>query len=187
MQPILQIRQTPALLGMDTEPGQYSIRQPKADLEITTHQGEAEIYQYAPELTVDQSRAREAFTGGNFITMNQRIYSGIQQIFLQNIASRVDQGNQLAQFYKPGHSIANIIGSDWQGRPFPEFRGPASMKNVDIRFEQRAPEFNIQQTKVDVQVQVNKPEIEYNRGRLNIYMRQYSSVEFIPPEVDLQW
>ena len=83
MRPVLQIHQTPGLIGLDIQPGQFSIRQPKADLQIETTQGRWEIHQYQPELSIDQSRAWVAYHGGNSLEMNTRIYSGIQQIFLQ--------------------------------------------------------------------------------------------------------
>ncbi|GIP21758.1 DUF6470 family protein [Paenibacillus sp. J22TS3] len=181
---ILQIRQTPGLIGIDADPGTYSISQPKADLRIQTRQGEWEIHQYQPKLFVDQSRAQAAYNGGNFLEMNQRIYSGIQQLYLQGIANRVEQGNRMAEFFKPGNTIADVYGQDWKPASFPEFRGPASMDNVDVRIETTPPSIEYHKGGVDIQVEVHKPEIEYTRGKLDIYMQQYPSVQYIPPEID---
>ncbi|WP_144407045.1 DUF6470 family protein [Paenibacillus sp. IHBB 10380] len=182
---ILQIRQTPAILGIDADLGQYSIRQPKAELQMNTQPSELTIRQYTPELTIDQSRAFEAYNGGNFLEINKKIYSGIQQLFLQAIASRVEMGNQMAEIHKPGHTIAEIWGSDWKSDPFPEFRGPASMDNVDIHIETRAPDISFRSAESQLNVVVNRPEIEYTRGKLDIYMQQYASIQFIPPEIDV--
>ncbi|MEC0241416.1 DUF6470 family protein [Paenibacillus dokdonensis] len=184
MQPILQIRQTPALIGIDADLGQYSIRQPKADVSMTTTPSELEIHQYQPELHVDQTMARSAFTGGNFIDMNARIYSGIQDLYLQGIARRVEEGNRAAAIHIPGNTIADIYGEDWQPVPFPEFRTPASMDNVDIRIDTRPPDIQFRKATTDMQVEVRRPEIEYTRGKLDIYMKQYASVQYIPPELD---
>jgi len=184
MQPILQIRQTPALIGIDADPGQYSIRQPKADVKMTTTPFELEIHQYKPELNLDQTMARSAFTGGNFIDMNARIYSGIQDLYLQGIARRVEEGNRAAAIHIAGNTIADIYGEDWQPVPFPEFRTPASMDNVDIRIDTRPPDIQFHKATTDMQVEVRRPEIEYTRGKLDIYMKQYASVQYIPPELD---
>ncbi|MGN7359304.1 DUF6470 family protein [Paenibacillus sp. SAF-054] len=186
MQPILQIRQTPALIGIDSDLGQYSIRQPKADVKMITTPSELEIHQYQPELNVDQTRARSAFTGGNFIDMNARIYSGIQELYLQGIARRVEEGNRAAAIHIQGNTIASIYGEDWQPVPFPEFRTPASMDNVDVRIDTRPPDIRFREASIDIQVEVRRPEIEYNRGKLDIYMRQYASVQYIPPELDVK-
>lgn len=185
--PMLQIRQTYGMIGIDADLGQFSIRQPKAELHINTEPGQLEIHQYRPVVHVDQSRAFAAYNGGNFLEMNQRIYSGIQQIYLQALATRVEEGNRAAAIHIPGNTIANIYGEDWQPIPFPEIRGEASMDNVDIRIDTTPPDIQVSQTYVDVQTEVHKPEISYTRGKLDIYMQQYPSVKFIPPELDITW
>lgn len=186
VQPILQIRQTRAQIGIDADLGQYSIRQPKADVTMNTTPSELEIHQYKPELHVDQSKAFSAFTGGNFIDMNSRIYSGFQQLYLQGIARRVEEGNRAAAIHIASNTIANIYGEDWQPVPFPETRTPASSDNVDIQIDTRPPDIEFRKAHTDIQVQVNRPEIEYTRGKLDIYMKQYASVQYIPPEIDTQ-
>ncbi|NUU74810.1 DUF6470 family protein [Paenibacillus xylanilyticus] len=183
--PVVQIRTTPSILNIDADPGQYSIRQPKADVQLNTKPAKLTVESHPIELHVDQSRAFSAYTGGNMIDMNARIYSGIQQQFLQNIASRVQQGNELAAIHKPGNTIANIIGSDWQPQPFPETRTPASFDNVDTRVITRPPDISYEPAVSEMNVIVNKPEIEYQRGKLDIYVKQYSSVQYTPPAIDM--
>ncbi|WP_163882664.1 DUF6470 family protein [Paenibacillus favisporus] len=184
IQPILQIRQTPALIGIDADLGQFSIRQPKADLQLHSRPARLEIHQYPPDIQIDQSRAFAAYTGGSDLEMAKRLYSSVQQIFLQGIAKRVEDGQRMAEFFKPGNSISHIVGEADKGPSFGEFRGPASSDNVDIHIETHKPDIQIQQGGVDVEVNVNKPVIEYTRGKLDIYMKQYNSVQFIPPAVD---
>lgn len=186
LQPILQIRQTPAMLGIDADPGTFSITQPKAEISVTTTPCELTVQSTRPELTIDQSRAWEAYNGGKMLDMNKRIYSGIQQLYLQGIARKVEQGNRMAQFFKPGNTIAEVYGSDTEPQSFPETRGPASYANVEIHFETRAPQIEFRASKVDIRVDRRNPEIEYTRGKLNIYMQQYASVQFIPPELNVQ-
>ncbi|MEK4046391.1 DUF6470 family protein [Paenibacillus sp. FSL H8-0048] len=186
MQSILQIRQTPARIGIDADLGSFSITQPKADVSITTTPGELSVQSTPPELIIDQTRARAAYNGGSVLDMNRRIYSGIQQLYLQAIARRVEQGTRMAEFFKPGNSIAEIYGTDTEPNSFPEPCGPASYDNVDLRYEARAPEINFRPATVDIQVERHRPETEYTRGKLDIYMQQYASVQFIPPELNVQ-
>lgn len=186
LQPILQIRQTPALIGIDADLGKFSITQHKAEVNITTTQGELSVHSSRPELTIDQSRARAAYNGGSVLDMNKRIYSGIQQLYLQAIARRVEQGTRMAEFFKPGNSIAEVYGTDTEPNSFPEPCGTASYDNVDIHIETRAPEINYRPAQVDIQVNRYDPEIEYIRGKLDIYMQQYASLQFSPPELNIQ-
>ena len=183
--PVVQIRTAPTLLSIDADPGQYSIRQPKADVQLNTRPSKLTVESHPMRLSVDQSKAFSALTGGNMIDMNARIYSGIQQIFLQNMAERVEQGNQLAAIHKQGNTIANIIGSDWQARPFPETRTPASSGNVDTRVYTQAPDISFTPAVSEMRVNVKKPEIEYQRGKLDIYVKQYASIQYTPPAIDI--
>ncbi|WP_238651128.1 DUF6470 family protein [Paenibacillus piscarius] len=186
MQPILQIRQTPARIGIDADMGSFSITQPKAEVRITTTPGELTVQSTPPELTIDQTRARAAYNGGSVLDMNRRIYSGIQQLYLQAIARRVEQGTRMAEFFKPGNSIAEIVGTDTESNSFPEPCGPASYDNVDLQYTATPPEINFRPATVDVEIERHRPETEYTRGKLDIYMQQYASIQFIPPELNVQ-
>ncbi|NMO96616.1 DUF6470 family protein [Paenibacillus lemnae] len=183
-QPILQIRQTPGRIHIDADPGTFSIRQPKADISQRTEPAQWSIRYFRPEMRIDQSKAFAAYHGGNMIDMNSMIYSGIEQIFLQAIARRVEQGNRMAEFFKPGNTIAEVYGSDTKANSFPEFRGPASMDNVDITIQTRPPEISFQPAEVNLQVETHRPEIQYTRGKLDIYMKQYPAVQYTPPDLD---
>lgn len=183
--PQLQIRQTPAVLAMDADLGQYSIRQPKAELQQTTKPAKLTVESYQPELHVDQSRAFSAYTGGSIVELNGRLIDGYKQNFMQSLASRAELGNRLVAINEKGSNpIADIYAADTHGNPIPEYRGPASMDNVDVRFDVRPPSINFEPAEVDVEVRVNKPEIEYTRGKLEFYMQQYNKVEYIPPALD---
>ncbi|WP_410512609.1 DUF6470 family protein [Paenibacillus sp. BR2-3] len=186
MQPIVQIRQMPALIGLDTTSGSLSIIQPKADMQITTTQGEWSIYQSAPEMTIDQSQARAAYTGGPYSEMSQRIYSGIEQLWLQGIAKRMEQGERMANFFKPGNSIAEVYGEDWQPISYPETRAPASIDNVHIDVRVVPVQMEYRKGEVNIQVEAHKPEISFTQASVDIYLRQRPSLTFIPPGIDIQ-
>ncbi|WP_433708957.1 DUF6470 family protein [Paenibacillus illinoisensis] len=183
--PIVQIRTTPTVLNFEAKLGEYSIRQPKAELQMNTKPAQLTVQSHPIEMSVDQSRAFSAYTGGKMPELNARIYSGIEQLFLQNMAERVQQGNQLASIHKSKNTIANIVGSDWQARPFPETRGPASSGNVDVRFNTRQPDLHYEPAVSELNVIVNKPEIEYYRGKLDVYVKQYGTIQYTPPEIDI--
>lgn len=182
--PMLQIRQQNGLIGIDGGLGQYSIRQPKADLQIKSNPATIRIDQHQPELTIDQSRAEAAINGGPQLEMTRRLYSSVKQIYLEGIAKRVEQGNRMAEFFKPGNTIAEVYGKEQALPNLGEYRGEASIDNVDIHFNVRKTDIEIERGSVDIDVKVNKPEIEYQRGKLDVYMMQYPSIQFIPPEVD---
>ena len=186
MMPLVQMRQTNGIVGIETSKGSLKIVQPKADMQITVTPGQLEIHQSPAEITIDQSQARAAYTGGIYHEMNRRIYSGIEQLWLQGIAKRMEQGERIANFHKPGNSIAEVYGEDWQPVSYPEIRGPASVDNVRIDVKAVPPQIEYRRAEVDIQVDAHNPEINYTPSSVNIYLLQKPSISFIPPEIDIQ-
>lgn len=182
--PQIQIKQTPAKIGIETTRGKMEIRQPKAQIQQETQAAQLSIEQYKPQLTIDQSKAFAAYTGGTMREMNDRLTSGYQQNFMQALAKRVDAGNQMAAIHQPGNTIANIYGTDDKALPLPEFRGPASMANVDVRFETQSPNIDFKAAKVDVRIEAQPVEINYTVGSISMYLLQKNALEIIPPSVD---
>ncbi|AHV99350.1 DUF6470 family protein [Paenibacillus sabinae] len=186
MKVMVQISQTPALIGMETTLGNLTISQPPADLQITTTPGEWNIHQPAPEVTIDQSRARAAYTGGTYREMSQRIYSGVEQLWLQGIAKRMEQGERMANFHKPGNSIGEVYGEDWHPVSYPEVRGPASYDNVDIDIKASPVQIEYRRAEVHIQVEQHKPQFQYTPSSVDIYLRQKPSLTFTPQVLDEQ-
>ncbi|WP_151733759.1 DUF6470 family protein [Paenibacillus tengchongensis] len=184
--PQIQIRQTPALIGLETTTGSMSIEQPKADLQITTKPGTWSMHSSAPDVTIDQSQARAAYTGGKYSEMTERIYSGIEQLWLQGIAKRMEQGDRMMKFFKPGNSIAEVYGEDWRPNPYPETRAPASIDNVRIDIKAVPVEREYHKAEVTIQAEARSPVISYSPGKVDMYLRQRNSISIIPPELDIQ-
>lgn len=145
-----------------------------------------DIRQPRPELEINQHEAWRAYNGGTALEMNRQIYTELPALFLEGLAKRVEQGNRMAQFHMPGNSIAEIYGQDWKPDPFVEFRAPASYDNVSVHVEPRRPEINIEPVKPEITSRQHNPEIEYIPGNLNVYVKQYDSIRFIPPIIELK-
>jgi hypothetical protein len=184
--PQIQIRQTPALLGIDADLGTQDIKQPRATFEVTTERPKQEIRQPRGELQIDQSKAWDALGKGPFLETMNRIYSESRNVALQGIARIVDNGNRLAQIHLNTNPIADIA----EQLSFERFEfdtlGPASFDNVDITYTAKKAEINVTDGLVNLNTHPNRPEYEYQRGKLDIYMRQYNSVEITPPQIDLK-
>lgn len=144
-----------------------------------------DIRQPRPELEINQHEAWRAYNGGTALEMNRQIYTELPALFLEALAKRVEQGNRMAQFHLPGNSIAEIYGQDWKRDPFVEFRAPASFDNVSVHVEPHRPEINIEPVKPLITSKQHSPGIEYNPGYLNVYVKQYDSIRFIPPTIEL--
>lgn len=184
--PQIQISQQPALIGIDADLGTQDIRQPRATYEMQVDRPKQDIRQPRGELEIDQSRAWDALGQGPILTALSRIYSQCHEIAMQGIARRVEDGNRMAAIQNGGNAIAEIAKDLSISRPQFDYYGEAGYDNVDITYTAHKAEINVTDGKVNVNAQVNKPEIDYNRGKLDIYMRQYPKVDISVPQIDFK-
>jgi len=184
--PNIQIRQTYAQLGYNIERVQFEQKQPRADVNMQQIPAKLSITSPRGELTIDQTRAWDALGVGPVTEAMNRIYDQAQNLFLQNLARKVEQGNHLADI----HTGANAIADNAQELlfSFPEFDyyGYASSGNVDLHYTAHEPIIDIELGGVELEAQANAPELFARQGMLNFYMLQYAKVEIIPPEIDMK-
>lgn len=170
---------------MESNRASLAIQQPRGEQEIEQPRATLDITQPRPEMEIDQHEAWRAYNGGTALEMNKQIYSNLPALFLEGLAKRVEQGNQLAQFHIPGNSIAEIYGGDWRRDPFVEYRAAASYDNVSIHVEPHRPEINATANYPQVSARENNPQFEYQEGYLNVSVKQYSSIQITPPQLDI--
>ncbi|MDQ1911279.1 DUF6470 family protein [Paenibacillus sp. GD4] len=182
--PQIQIRQQYAKLGMDADHAVIEQQQPKATYEMKRIPSQLDMKQPIGELTIDQSKAWDAYGKGGILTTMNRIYSQAESIALQGIARRVEQGNRLADIASKRNAIAENAKDLFFTFPEFDYAGPASYDNVDITYQARKPEIQVTDGRIDVNTHPNKPELSFQRGKLDMYMLQYASVEITPPAID---
>ncbi|TDF93508.1 DUF6470 family protein [Paenibacillus piri] len=185
--PQLQIRQQPALLGIDADLGTQDIQQPRATFEMTTERPKQDIRQPRGELVIDQTRAWDALGIGPSLEVFSRIYSQGREIALRGIARRVEEGNRMAQIQIDANPFAEIAKNVDRNFSEYDYAGEASFDNVDISYTAHKAEINTIDGKVNLNTHPNRVEYEYHRGKLDIYMRQYQSIEITAPEIDYRF
>lgn len=184
--PIVEIRQTYAKIGIDADLGKQSIRQPRPTFEMRREPPSLSIEQPRGELTIDQSRAWDALAVGGHLTMMSRINLQGPRIALETIGKIAERGDRLAAIHTGENAIAEIAAEE--GRiEFSQFQfaGPAGFDNVDIAYRANKAKIEVREGKIHVNARVNPPIHEYERGKIDIYMRQYNKVEFFPPRIDI--
>lgn len=182
--PKMQIKQETALIGIDADLGTQDIKQPRPTYEMQTERPQQDIRQPRGELEIDQSRAWDALGQGPILQAMSRIYSQCHDIAMQGIAKIVEDGNRMAAINLGGNPIAEIAKELSTEHSEFDYYGEASIDNVDITYTPHQAEINLTNGKININVQVNAPEIEYNRGKLDIYMKQYPKVEINVSQID---
>lgn len=184
--PQIQILKQSGILGIDADLGQQDIRQPKATFEIATTPPKLNIHAENGTLTIDSSRAYEALGRGPVLETLNKIYSQAKNVALQGIAKIVENGNRMAQISNPANAFAEIAGNQALDFFEFEFMGDASVNNVVVHYRPGKLYIQVEEGKVDLNTHPNPPEINYTRGKLDIYMMQYPKIEIIPPQIDIK-
>src|SRR5690606_1019359 len=144
---------------------------PKATLEIKTTPTRMEVEAQDAVLHIDQSRSWDAINGGNLESFNNRVYSQMRDILLEGISKRVQEGKQLAAIHTGRNAIADIARNAHLNVPRVQYFGPASVNNVNIEFTVPPMNVRVIEGGVEFNVNLNRPEVEYHRGKLDIYMQ----------------
>lgn len=183
--PQIQMTLQNAVLSIDADIGKQHLEQPRATVDMEQIRPEQHFKTTSGRLEINQDRVWDALALGNNLETMSKIYSMASDIALQGIARIVEKGDQMASIHIGGNPIAEMA-REWK-RTFPEFdfRGEASFDNIDLHYTPS--ELTIETTpgRVNLNVQINRPIHEYERGKLDIYMSQYPKVDIFPPQIDL--
>jgi len=183
--PQIQMRQQYAQIGIDADPAEQSIEQPRPTYEMKRVEPELQIRNPSGHFEIDQSRAWDGLGIGSHMRTMSRIYSSASDMALQGLARIVEQGNRMADLTNPGNPFVEFA-KDWN-RSYQHFdiRGPASFDNVDVEYVRGDFSYDAIPGRIEVNARVNAPNIDSIRGKLDIYMLQYNRLEIIPPMIDI--
>lgn len=180
----LSIRQTYANIGMESRQGQFQMRSPRGELNIETSPATMEVQREPGRLTIDSSKAWMALGKGDHLEWLQMVSSQMEQQYLINVSRIVDEGNRLAQYIKPGNSIADIMAQRVQEKPSIEYNGEASSDNVRVQYTPVDMQLNWSSYQSSINYTPKRPEVNYSPGGLDIYMRNQNSLKIWVSEYD---
>ncbi|WZL73737.1 DUF6470 family protein [Clostridiaceae bacterium 35-E11] len=174
----LRITATPALINIKTTPGKLQIKQPQADINSQIQPPKVQIHSEQAKVAIDQSQCfAESGLKSVFQLGKEWAAQGIQQAF-QGIGRIAAQGDELAAIETGGNPISKQalenaflmyeknfnIGLMPKSRPKIEFTGGT----VDIK---------VIPGEIRQNVKINKPQIQYTRGNVEVYLKQKNSIK----------
>lgn len=170
-----QIKSTPGLIGINTISAKLSIRQPRGRQEISQPKAELYIERELPRVIIDQYQcfAEAGLKNPTDFAKDNGQWS--YKCFLEAIARYNEEGDMLAQIEKGSNPFPVIA----ENRAFPRYDFnidfiPRSRPKIDVtgylnmRWKINKPLINYE---------VRKPIVDYERGKVEIFMRQWPSLE----------
>ncbi|MCF6093416.1 DUF6470 family protein [Microaerobacter geothermalis] len=177
--PRIQIEQTYAQIGIKTTPSTQEIRQPQADLNLRQIPAKLEIERIPSRLNIDQSQAWAEVNLKDPIQLTRDESERAKQLALEGIARIVEEGNQLAAIENQGDSIAEIALQNTITGPVDYNVGfIPSYGSVRIDYQPAQLNFNWTINGVEMNPVIKQPEISYQPGKVEVYVKQKNSISF---------
>jgi hypothetical protein len=185
--PQIQIQVNPLVMEFQTTPAKVEMEQTQAQVNYNNRPLRVDLQVVSKgELSIDQQRAWEAVGLGGSMFFAEKIYSHSKQIVLQSIARMVEDGNRMAQVTK-----GTVIHQLHEGKPLTaipfDYFSTASIDNVDIQYQPKQIKFQVDPGELSFDVQLNPPRFDVTYPKFEAYVKQHSSVEIIPPAIDVKW
>ncbi len=186
MVPFISVQSQRGKIGIHSERGQFEIRRPQPVVNVDSKKTEITAHNRPGQLNIDNTPTWEALDGGNFEAFWHRIYSQYKQIAQQNIAQIVEQGNRMGDLRNKGNPMASMALDEFiEGPPDLQVYGEASVDNTKFNYIPNDVNLQVTPGELNIDAQIRRPQIEFHRGSVNIYMEQYPKVTITPPAIDI--
>lgn len=173
----LKITTTPAQIGIKTTPARLEIQQPKADVALNIEHPRVEIDSEPIQVQIDQYQCFAEAGLKNFLDLTKEGAQIAKNKAMQGIERIVSQGNALAAIHQGGNPIADQAEENAFHLDDAEFNFdliPKSRPKID--FIGGEVDIKVIEGKVNPKVKVNKPIVDYTRGKVEIYLKQKNSI-----------
>lgn len=185
----LEMRSQNALIGIKTEPSVQKISQPKAEQNIKTEQPKISIESTLPKVQINQQKAFSESGLKGALELGLENAKRAMRVMVQKIDRIVEEGNQMADI----QNGTDIVAENADDNAFSQFHGDLNLVTMpssgpEISVEEGKNDIKIEGGTVNIDVKINKPIYEYQRSKIQIYLKQRNMLEItaIPDKIDLK-
>jgi len=176
--PQLQIRQTYAQLGLTIHKPIQEIQQPKAELNLRQEPAILEIKQPSGVLTIDTSEAQANMDlRGPIRRTSDNAQYGYEKA-MEAIAQISQEGDRLRAIEHKGKPIPDIAFEESIMYQNNYTIDRTIGDGIEIRYEARKPEINVQVRGVRLDPVIHRPIHHYTPGKVEGYIKQWNSISF---------
>lgn len=181
--PQLQIQTSRGILGLQIDKPIQEIEQPKATIHQEQPAAILEISNTRSQFSIDTTDVRADIDLRSVFKRNEEYAQLGKQGFMEGIARRAQEGQQLARIENGDNAIVEIAKQNTLLPPAPlGIRFVADRTKIQMSFQPGTLEINATPQKPKYDVQVNKPIHNYTPGQVSGQMEQFSSIQ-----IDVKW
>ena len=182
--PVIKIEQNNAKIAINSKPAKIAVKQPKAELSIHQEHLQVQLKTTYPKVQIDQTKAWSALGKRPSLELTKVIYSETRRIVLDTIARINAKGDRLAAIHQKQDPIPEMAKENMLKFNEFYFEGEPSYDNVEINVIPGSLEIGWQGGKVINNTKINKPQITYQPGNVDIFLLQKNSIKFSVSNID---
>lgn len=168
----------PALIGLQTHNAQMNLKSPLPKIEIETTPGSLNAHITLPKIEIDQSQCfSESGLKGPLELIAENATNSVSAMY-ESVGRIAEQGDQLTIINKNANPIAEQAfynAFDQFERDFNMVTMPKSRPKITL-IEGKVT-FDPTPTKVNISAKLTKPEMNYQPGKVEVYLRQKNSID----------
>lgn len=173
---LLNIQQTYGQIGIDIQPAELSIQQPKATMEITIDKLDLGAHTEPLQVHIDQSECWAERGLKPFQMLNKELAQRSYQDGIEDIGKIAEDGDRMAAIENGGNPIADIAAEITNPPPDEYNIAMIPTSRPKIEFTGGVVHFNVKPAKVNIDTHPNKPIIEATSPEVNISMKVWPQV-----------
>lgn len=182
MVPQIYVETRRGMIGVESEPGRFEIRQRQPELHVETTRPVVTARNRPGTLIIDQTLTHNALNGGKPEVFWMRIYAQYKEVARKHIEKMVREGNMIGDLRIRKNPIPDFALDDFiEGPPDLQVYGEARPDNTKFDYIPNDPDIQVDPGGVEIDVRLHRPDIRYHRGHVKVYMVQYPQVTIIPP------
>lgn len=176
---MIRIQSTHAKIGITTTAAQQSISQPKAELTIEQPQAKLNISTTPSFLSIDQSKAWHDMDLKNVLERTREFAETGYQDLLDGIARMAQEGDDLMRIEDKGNPIVAHAKANSTSKEFEFGYGTLPSTPFRVELDYKSAKVNIEWDRNNpiINVTPRPPEFSYERGGVDIYLREKGSLD----------
>lgn len=173
---MLQINTIRPQIQINTINGQMEIRQPKGEQSIHTTMPKVKIESETPRVIIDQYQCFAESGLKNYLDLTKEAARLGYQKVLEGITRIVEDGNRMAQIENGmPPAIPELAEKNaWEELDYNIDTIPKSRPKIDV---EGSLNIDWELGRVNIDYKINKPIINFQRGKVEIYLKQKPSIE----------
>lgn len=172
----IEIQQTYAKVGLQRTPVQFSMEQPQADLQVRQIPTESHIEGTPSRLEINSSQARAAYGQRGVVPFINNLADGAYQQSLAGIARIAQDGDRMMDIANREDAVAELAYQHQFDRGLMEYVDSPSPHPVTIHYQPSSKKISWRLGDVEIHSQFNPPRIQFQRGKLETYLREQSGI-----------